>query len=142
MSYSDQWFCNECAKKVAALPSAPAASLLSTTYQQQKFEKHTVGDPAAPKNSIYVDVDAAAYEQSVRRTLQDGALQIDVKGRRNVFRAVNRPIGVTQIAQEQFVVSGEKVALGDEQARVHGFPYGSAEIPKKRCGRCGILIPW
>lgn len=142
MTSSDRWLCNDCARKLAELPPEPSGSLLLTAYQQQKFSKHTVGDPASPTNSVYNSGDESAYEDSARRTMQEGAVQIDDQGRRNVFRPLNRPIGVTHTVRGQFVVSGEKVVLGDEAGRVHAFPYGSPVIPKKRCNQCGSPIPW
>jgi hypothetical protein len=142
MTRVDQWFCNECARKAGVLPPPPATYLLASPYQRQKFKTHTVGDPAAPRNSVYNNPDPTAYEESVTHTVRDGALQIDDKGRRNVFRAVNQPVGITYTAHQQTVVSGEKVVLGDDCTRIHGFPYGNTQIPHRTCTGCGRQIPW
>ena len=142
MSQPDQWFCNECCRRAGILPPTPATSVLSTAYQQEKFGKHTFGDPTARKNSVYTNRDPTAYGESIAHTVRDGALQIDDRGRRNVFRAINQPIGVTHTAHGETVVSGEKVVFGDDASRIHGFPYGNAQIPHKTCRGCGRQSPW
>ena len=122
--------------------SAATVALLTAARWLSEWPPPKFGDPTARKNSVYTNPDAAAYEESIAHTVRDGALQIDDRGRRNVFRAVNQPIGVTHMARGRTVVSGEKVVFGDDASRIHGFPYGDAQIPHKTCSGCGRQIPW
>jgi hypothetical protein len=124
------------------LPPVLAASALSTPGQREKFDKHTRGDPTARVNSVYWNSDPAAYDESLKQTLVRGAVQIDDRGRCNVFRAVNRPTGTTFTPRATITVSGEKVARGDDPDRRHAFPYGNMRIPHELCQTCGKQIPW
>jgi hypothetical protein len=116
---------------------------LGTAYQEEKFQKHTKGDPTAPVNSTFDDEDRGTYQLEIARALDAGSCQVDQFGRRNIFYAANRPTGTTATkAGGEVTVSGLKIVLPDEQAKIHAFPYGSPEIPTKRCSRCGEQIPW
>jgi hypothetical protein len=117
-------------------------SALATPYQEQKFQKHTAGSPGAPVNSVFASRDRAAYQEGIERALDRGAVQLDQRRRCNVFLAVNEPVGHTEVPSGQITVSGEKVVFSDNPKRIHAYPYGNAEIPNKRCSRCGSQIPW
>jgi hypothetical protein len=135
MTTWDEWICNKCAVKEGLLGRSAPASALATAYQERKFQKHTAGYPGASVNSVFAGCDRAVYQERIERALERGAVQIDQRGRRNVFLAVNEPVGHTDMPSGQVTVSGEKVVLSENPKRIHAFPYGNAETPNKRCSR-------
>ncbi|MGD0948978.1 MAG: hypothetical protein ABSA52_16325 [Candidatus Binatia bacterium] len=143
MTTNEQWICPRCRVAAGFVLKDQGAGFLATPYQEGKFRKHTQGDPTAPVNSRFDEIDRVGYQQAVANALDLGSIQVDQHGRRNIFHAVNRPTGSTVTAAgETTMVSGLKVALPNEPARIHAFPYGSSEIPSRKCSQCGGQIPW
>jgi hypothetical protein len=121
---------------------AQGRSFLTTPYQEGKIEKHTVGDPTAPVNSTLSNVDRAVYEKELGHALDAGSLQINSRGRQNVFHAANAITGSMVRASGTTMTSGVMLVLPDDPFRAHGFAYGNDDIPNRECTKCGAQIPW
>ena len=136
------YYCNECARILGELESFDAGSVLGTTYQQDKFSKHTVPSTSYPLASVWLDPSTSAYEAHIVSAATSGSLEIDEHGRKNLIVFAGRTVGALY-ANGRFVLdqNSVKVVRYSESGEIHAYPIGSAGANRAVCVRCGRPTP-
>ena len=137
-----QFFCRDCAVSTNLIPSASPACLLGTTYQLDKFLKHTIPASWSNVHSIFNDKSYQGYENFIVSTSASGCVEIDNLGRVNVLWVAGKDIGVTyQNGVPVCLADTVKVVMTKEKYKVHAYPTGSAaDLQSEKCHSCGCPI--
>jgi hypothetical protein len=136
------YYCNECARFLGELESFNAGSVLGTTYQQDKFSKHTVPSTSYPLASVWVDPSTSAYEAHIVSAGTSGSLEIDERGRKNLIVFAGRTVGALH-DNGRFVLDQDSVKVVKHSAsgEIHAYPTNSAGANQAICARCGKPTP-
>jgi hypothetical protein len=135
------YYCHSCAAISGWMSAASPTSLTGTTYQLEKFIKHTVPTGSYPFVSVFDDPNYGAYRNYVVYTSGSGCLEIDDRGRRNLIWVAGMRVGATF---ENGVLKSPddavKVVLYDDEWKIHAYPTLSDHVETKRCVMCGQLV--
>jgi len=137
-----EYYCHECGAKLGHInPSDPETCFSGTSYQVEKYIKHTVPPSCSGTVSIFEDPDFQQYRDYIINTAASGCVEIDNKGRTNMVWYAGRETGFT--FKDGGLVSpadAVKLVLHEDKDKIHAFPTDSAEISTKNCGLCGSPI--
>jgi hypothetical protein len=134
-------YCHRCAAELGHLRQPERNGLIGTTYQLEKYIKHTVPDPKYPVQSVFSSPSTSVYASFVLETMAAGSLELDDSGRKNVIWAAGEPTGFMfnrgVLVQPQDAV---KVVLSTSTGEIHAFPANSTTFFGATCVRCGAPI--
>lgn len=116
-------------------------TLTGTTYQLEKFIKHTAPTGSYPILSVFSDPAYETYRDYVVTTTVSGSAQIDDRGRTNLLWLAGQPVGAT-FKNGQFVFPTDTILVvwHDDQSKIHAFPVSSTEYGPANCANCGAPI--
>ena len=137
-----RYYCHSCASSMGELRDVCSSGLFSSTYQLDKYIKHTIPDPHYPYQSVFDNVATTHYRESIVNTACAGAVEYDEMGRKNlIYVATTGRIGGTFV-NGVFVRANDtiKVVLPSDPTKVHAFTESSTEYNTSLCGRCGAPI--
>jgi len=145
-SLSHDWYkkkmsnfiCRECAIKKGLASSASTANVTGTSYQVDKYNKHT----SAPTNnpsavSIFDDSSIGNYEGHIATALASGAVEIDSQDRKSFVYTPQKRVGTTYSSGYQRADSAVRVVCPDNPHKIHSYPTASKQITDGRCMNCG-----
>ncbi len=134
-------YCHQCAAALGHLRQPSKDGLIGSTYQLEKYLKHTVPDPKYPVQSVFASPSTQAYSSYVIETMAAGSLEIDDRSRKNVIWAAGEQTGFLfrngNLVQPQDSV---KVVLSTSTGEIHAFPAKSTSFTDSTCARCGAPI--
>jgi len=130
-------YCHPCAAARQLLYPLTADPLTST-YQWDKYAKHTVPDPTEKLQSIFNTASTQGYADYLIDTQAAGAVEVDTRGRTNIILAARKEVGLRfehgqPVAPEDAI----KVVLSSEAGRIHGFSIESGPFRGATCADCG-----
>jgi hypothetical protein len=132
------FYCHSCASDLGHLRSIHTSSLTGTTYQLDKYIKHTIPDPAYDVQSLFADPSTEAYANYVLDATAAGSVEFDSLNRRNVVWVAGETVGFGLrggiVQQPQNAV---KVVLSSETDRIHAYPESSTKFSTCTCSQCG-----
>lgn len=113
----------------------------TSSYQVEKFIKHTAPTGLYPVNSVFEHRDWPTVKDYFVVTAASGCLEIDDQGRKNLIYFAGRKVGL-RYENGVFTApcSGVKLVCTEDAWRIHGFP--SEFHPESRqCAACGRAVP-
>lgn len=126
-----QYFCHECALRESRINplyneddifSTATPSLSGTTYQLDKFIKHTIPSSHPGKVSIFTDPSYSSYENYTISTSLSGGMELDDYGRTNLVWYAGQNTGFTLYnGVIQYPTDGVKVVLHDDDQLIHAY---------------------
>ena len=133
--------CHSCAAEQGHIDFTLPGSVTGTEYQLEKYMKHTAPSGSYPVNSVFESPDHAVYSNYIVGTMASGCVEIDDHGRANLIYFAGEKTGA-RYEHGEFVcdISGVKVVLAHDEARVHGFPTGIGHLGPQHCERCGTPL--
>ena len=134
------YYCNACGVR-RNLVRRPPDDLINTTYQLDKFIKHTVLDPAHRLVSTFNSTSTGEYSDLVIKAVNAGSVEIDDRGRTNIICRAFRPTG-HRYKSGQFVrvQTSVCVVLTSSTGEIHAFPDDEARFANRTCADCGALV--
>ena len=132
------YYCHKCGAPRGYLRSVQTGSLLDETYQLGKHLKHTVPDPTLPVQSVFASPSTASFEDYIVSSALSGSVEIDEKGRTNIFWGAGKTIGFKY--ENGILVHPEdvvKVVLSTDSKKIHAFPQSSTVFHGQTCADCG-----
>ena len=138
------YYCHECAGAIGMVTpiNSETLSLTGTSYQFDKYIKHTMPVSAAGKVSIFDDPDYEKIRNYTVTAALSGAAEIDSKGRVNLIWYAGEGVGVTYRDGAYYATANTiKVVFHDDQYKIHTFPVGSQIEQMRECKQCGKVIP-
>jgi hypothetical protein len=134
------YFCHQCGIERGHLRTPPTGKIVGSSYQLEKYVKHTVPDESFEVQSVFETPSTRVYADFLVDALTAGSIEIDDKGSTNVIWAAGRPTGFLyregSLIQPQDAV---KVVLSSSASRVHAYPANSTNFAGVTCSRCGHL---
>ncbi len=114
---------------------------LGSTYQQDKFHKHTVGSTQYPVVSIFNDPSTKQYEDYLINASHWGVYIMDDKGRESIVLFAGKPTGITYInGQPELQTDSIIIVQSSESSKLHLYPISSTNFSTGNCEDCGISI--
>lgn len=142
-----QYYCHECGVKLGIIPgNIKDFNPTGNEYQLEKFYKHTVPPVNTEVISVFdMNDENKRYKGYLINTMASGCVEIDDRDRINVVWVAGETTG-WEYRDAMFNCEDDavKVVLHDNEARIHGFPTGSASLASQTCISCGknIIQPY
>jgi len=136
------YYCHSCASSMGELANVCSSGPFSSTYQLEKYIKHTVPDSSYAYQSVFHDRSATQYRKAIVNAACAGAVEFDDQGRKNIiYVATTGSIGCT-FQNGVFIHSNNtiKVVLPSDPNRVHAFTESSTRYSIAICNRCGTPV--
>ncbi len=136
-----QYFCHSCSVLGLVTPAIPA-SLTGTSYQLEKYIKHTAPTGTYPINSIFDDPTYDAYSGYIVTGTISGLMEIDDYGRKNFIWYAGEKTGA-EYQNGVFIAptSGIKIVLLEDDTKLHAFPITAQSGSVNYCANCGAALP-
>jgi hypothetical protein len=130
-------YCHGCSASRGLLPALPS-SLTGSSYQLDKFIKHTTPPVSGSIVSIFDDPSYSAYATYSVDAVVSGSVEVDAAKRTNVTWVASKQVGTLFHAGVlQGGVDAVKVVLPYDGAKVHAFPTSSLDLRASTCADCG-----
>ena len=139
------YLCHVCAKRDGLI--APYSGILSsdepdefvkTSYQVEKFLKHTVPKFHLGYVSIFSDPELEKYAQYTVSAAASGCVEIDSSGRTNLIVYAGQDNGFTLCQGKiQFPTDSTKLVLSHNADKFHSYPVSADHYTIYRCQNCG-----
>lgn len=131
-------YCHKCGAALGHLHPAYTSELLGTSYQLDKFMKHTVPDQQYPVQSVFASDSTKKYADYIVQSSLSGSVEFDDQNRRNIIWAAGEETGFLYkdgvLQQPQDAV---KVVLSSETGKIHALPHNTTAFSTARCENCG-----
>jgi hypothetical protein len=134
-----KYYCNSCSQVLGYLRTMEIHSLNLTgsTYQMNKYHKHTTGSCETGIVSVFNDITYPAYRQNTINALISGSTEIDHRRRINLLWNAHLPNGYTfRGGILQSATDLVKVVLPYEPSKIHSFPIYAGMLRCQQCIRC------
>lgn len=135
-----KYYCHECSVNKPIDPTEVCVS--GTSYQLNKYLKHTAPEPGNGFTSVYNDETFKKYEHYTITASASGCCEIDNYGRKNYYWYAGETIGLTY-KDGNIVASGDtvKLVLNENESKVHSYPVEMGSTLKTTtCCKCGKKI--
>jgi len=136
------YYCHDCASSMGELRDICSSAPISSTYQLDKYIKHTVPSSSHTIQSILDNASTTLYRDYMVNAVASGAVEIDDYGRKNIiYVASTCGIGAT-FQNGRFVRSNNmiKVVLPSDPNMIHSFTDNSTNYSTEFCASCGKPI--
>jgi hypothetical protein len=136
------YYCHECAFKLGFIGTIPSTiNVLGSTYQVDKFIKHTIPSTIHNFASIFTDPSTLTYQGYVVNAHASGSYEIDDSGRGNIILVAGPSVGAaynkgTFVAPQDAV----RIVLSSDPLRLHAFPVYSTNLSSVACENCSNPI--
>lgn len=134
-------YCHNCSVELGVVEPEIPVTITGTSYQLEKYIKHTAPTGTYPINSVFSDPSYEMYRNYVVTTTMSGSAYIDDQGRTNLLYFAGKEIGATY-EDGQLIVPADTVVVvfHDNKWKLHGFPVDSSKFRPSNCLRCGTPI--
>jgi hypothetical protein len=134
------YYCHSCALKRGYTRDLSGVALDATTYQIEKYIKHTAPTSIYRLNSVFDVADAMKYGEYVVNTAASGCIEIDDGQRVNCIWFAGNGTGLTyRNGSFHCPCSSIKVVCSSDDEKVHAYPMDFA--PNTRvCADCGCPV--
>jgi len=139
----EDYYCHKCSVELGHLNSGSSEHInfTGTTYQLDKFLKHTLPPLQNGLISVFNDPCYCAYSSYTVNALASGSTQFDQYHRKNVIWYASKDVGITfEDTIPRFPTDVVKVVLSHNENLIHAFPVDSSSIITRTCNKCGINI--
>ena len=121
-------------------PEIPV-TLKGTSYQLEKFIKHTAPTGVYSLNSVFSGPSYDQYHDYIITTTVSGSVQVDDRGRTNLLYFAGSGIGVTyENGRLSIPADTVVVVFHDNEWKIHAFPADSDSFQYSICQNCGAPI--
>jgi len=134
-------YCHSCAAYLGLIQPPDFATLTGTSYQGEKFSKHTNPTGTFPINSVFDDPSYEKYSQYVVTTMASGSAVVDERGRTNLLWIAGEITGATYQDDELVLpTNGVFVVCHEDESKIHAFPVDATLFTDAICQCCGRQI--
>lgn len=136
-----QNLCWPCANDQGYLLKLAPADVLASTYQLDKFVKHTQPGWTVGVNSVFADPSTAAYANYVITSVASGSVALDRRGQPSFVWYAGQTIGATyDNGAYRFPNDAVKVVLPYNEQKIHAYSVTSTGYSALCCARCKTPI--
>jgi hypothetical protein len=141
---STKIYCHRCAVALSVIkPIDPALpSLTGSSYQFEKFTKHTAPSDYNGLVSVFFTNEYPIYRDYTISGTLSGSVQVDIFNRKNLVWYAGKQIGITyNNGKYEMPTDAVKVVLSENDLTIHAFPVNYTLQYINRCLCCGNIIP-
>jgi hypothetical protein len=132
------YYCHNCAAEMGLIRRPHNDKLIRSSYQAEKYLKHTVINPKEKLQSLFSDPSTAVYADYIVDGIYSGSVEVDDHKRPNIILPVGSRVGFRyeygNLIKPQDAV---KVVLYHNDDKIHAFPENSTSFKSCACERCG-----
>ena len=139
----EEYFCHKCSVELGHLNtgSTEHINFTGSSYQLDKFIKHTLPPSQSGLISIYSDPSYGAYKDYIVNTMASGSTMFDQFHRKNVIWYASKENGVSYLGGiPHSTTDVVKVVLSHMEEKIHSYPVNSSELITKKCKRCNTNV--
>lgn len=134
-------YCHSCATHLGLIQPSDFITLTGTSYQLEKYVKHTVPTGTYSINSVFADPTYEKYSQYVVTTMASGSAVVDERGRVNLLWIAGEQTGATYEDDDLVLpTNGVFVVWHEDETKIHAFPVDTTQFTDARCQCCGRQI--
>lgn len=134
-------YCYKCGARRALNRPPPSGSLMASSYQLDKFMKHTVPDPECNIQGVFLDPSTQAYQSYAVSASVSGSVVVQDDGRVRCSWVAGKLTGFTyqdgEIVQPSDAI---KFVCLNVPGKEHPYPVSSTEFTSGSCQDCGTPI--
>ena len=135
-----EYYCHKCATSKGFFRNYYSSAPVGSSYQLEKFIKHTTPDPTYQINSVFNNSSTEIYQKYIVSASCSGSVEIDDYGRKNTIWVAGKEIGVLHINGNPVLPQDAvKVVLSTDPNKIHGYSVNSTDFHTKTCIECGEL---
>lgn len=135
------FYCHQCSVALGIVSPEIPDSLTGTTYQLEKYIKHTAPIGTYPVNSVFLDSSYDGYRNYIVTATVSGSACFDDRGHLNLVYFAGKEIGATYEGGHLVVPADTVVVVfHDNEWKLHGFPVDSGRFTPATCQNCGAPI--
>jgi len=137
-----QYFCHQCAISNKLVIPVEPFTFTGTSYQLDKFIKHTAPTGIYQINSVFDDPTYTTYHDYIVTGTISGMLEIDDRGRKNLIWYAGRETGA-EYQNDVFIApaSGVKIVWPEDDQKLHAYPITYSPGAINYCQICGTPMP-
>ena len=134
-------YCHSCAGTRGLLYPLPA-DMLATTYQLEKYVKHTLPHSRHTVQGVFTSTEAAVYATYIIATQAAGGVVVDTWNRYSIVLCAGRTVGY-HYEHGQLVAPADAIqlVLSSDAGRLHAYPVRSAAVAGLACATPGCPRP-
>lgn len=134
----NKYYCHKCSSEKGFLSSVDNFNFTGSSYQLDKFLKHTVPNNQTGLLSVFDSGCYDQYKNHIVNTMASGSTEIDDSNRKNIvwFAGSNKGLSFRDGTLEM-ATDSVKVVLYDNDYKIHAFPTSSNDIQQMKCEECG-----
>lgn len=136
-----KYYCHGCAAILGSLRQPPTDKLIVSSYQLEKYIKHTVPDPRYHIQSVFSTPSTQLYAEYIIESITAGSIEVDDYDRKNIIWVAGERTGFLfnygQLVQPQDAV---KIVLFHDDARMHAYSANSTSFTGTTCDICGEQV--
>lgn len=139
----NEYYCHKCSVELGHLNTGSTQHLNFTgsTYQLDKFIKHTLPPMQSGLVSTFSDPSYSNYRNYIVNTVASGSTEFDQYGRKNIIYYAARENGVSfRDGVAQNTTDVVKVVLPHLHDKIHAYPVNSSDLITKNCKVCGTNV--
>jgi len=127
-----EYYCHNCGAPIFGAPMT--SNILGSTYQLNKFMKHTIPSTGYDLNSIFSDPSTTKYQNYIVSASCSGSYDLDDMGQTNILWVAGRQIGA-QLDHGNFILPEDsiKIVLYSDLQRIHAYPVSCTGFSTGTC---------
>jgi len=134
-------YCHRCGAEEGFLRQASTGGFLQSSYQLQKFMKHTIPSTGYDVASVFNDPSTQTYANYIVNTFASGCVEIDDRNRRNIIWVAGKTVGMKfEKGDPVLPEDAVKLVLSTDPQRVHAYPVSSTTLSTGFCSKCDGAI--
>ena len=135
------YYCHNSTDALCLLRDFPVQPSIGTTYQLDKYLKHTVPSAQYPLQSVFKSPSTEEYGRYIVDAGGAGPVEIDDVGRKNAIFVAGSNSGFRyEYGQLTQPLDAVKIVLSSSTGKIHAYPEGSTNFSTQRCAECGCPI--
>lgn len=135
------FYCHRCGAEEGFLRQASTGGFLQSSYQLQKFMKHTIPSTVHDVASVFNDPSTQTYANYIVNTFASGCIEIDDRNRLNVMWVAGKQVGMKlEKGVPVLPADAVKLVLSTDPQKVHAYPVSSTTLSTGFCFKCGGAI--
>ena len=134
------YYCPSCSALREVQRTIPENVFL-TASQVTKFQKHTQGNSASPRNGVWTDPSTLSYRDLVVTLAASGWLEVDPHRPSSMILTVRPAPGlVYKYGQYHASANAIRLVLPCDTHHLHAFPEFAPGLEEQTCAGCGVRL--
>ena len=134
-----RYYCHPCASSMGELTNIHSSAPTASTYQIEKYFKHTIPSSSYNIQSIFDNPSTKLYKEAIVKASCAGSVEYDDEGRKNIIVVGSTGRIGCSFQNGRFVGENDmiKVVLSTNPEKIHTYTESSTKYSTAFCHKCG-----